>query len=184
VSPARLYLVRHGRPTATFAEAPDAGLDPDGAIQAEAVAGRLGPLGPLAIVSSPLRRARETAAPLERLWGRSALIDAAIAEIPLVGVSLARRGEWLRGVMASRWPDLPAELRSWRALVVEALAGIGQSTVLFTHYVAINVAVGHATGDDHLVVFAPDHCSVTVLEANSGALKLVERGAEAETRTL
>jgi broad specificity phosphatase PhoE len=182
VSRVLLYLVRHGRPTATFTEAADAGLDPGGIAQAEAVAHRLAPLGPLAIVSSPLRRTRETAAPLERLWGRPARVDTAVTEIPSPGESPAERGEWLRGVVTRRWAELPSELCRWRAAVLQTLLALAEPTVVFTHYVAINAAVGEAVGDDRVVVFAPAHCSVTVFEAEDGALRLLDRGAEAETQ--
>ena len=59
----RLYLVRHGRPTGGFAEVANPGLDDIGAAQAEAVAQELEMFGPLSIMTSPLQRARETAAP-------------------------------------------------------------------------------------------------------------------------
>jgi broad specificity phosphatase PhoE len=178
----RLYLVRHGRPAATFGEAEDAGLAPAGVAQAEAVAQRLARLGPLGLVTSPLRRTRETAAPLERRWGRSARVEPAVSEIPSRGMGLAERREWLRGLMAGRWTEAGPDLSRWREEVVAALLALGESTVVFTHYVAINVAVGHATGDDRVVVFAPDHCSVTMLETRGGGLGLVQRGAEAVTQ--
>lgn len=177
----RLYLIRHGRPTATFSEAHDAGLDAAGLAQAEAVAGRLAALGPLAIISSPLRRARETAAPLERRCGRPARVSPRVSEIPSPGLDLGARGEWLRGVMASRWRELPPELSRWREDVVAALLELTEPSAIFTHYIAINVAVGRATGDDRVVVFAPDHCSVTVLDADGSGLRLIDRGAEAPT---
>ena len=44
-----------------FAEVHDPGLDPVGFEQARDLAARLGPLGPLPLVTSPLRRTRETA---------------------------------------------------------------------------------------------------------------------------
>ena len=53
-------FVRHGRAAATFAEAADPGLDELGRKQAETVGANLASLGPLAIVSSPLKRAQET----------------------------------------------------------------------------------------------------------------------------
>ena len=180
----RLYVVRHARPAGTFVEARDPGLDATGLVQAEALAARLGPLGPLPIVTSPLRRTRETAAPLELRWRRAARVEPAVAEIPSCEDDLARRGEWLREVMAARWAGLPPDLRAWRAAVVDALLAMPQTSVVVSHYVAINVALGHATGDDRVLCFAPDHCSVTIIDAGNGALRLVERGAETATRVL
>jgi broad specificity phosphatase PhoE len=180
----RLYLVRHGRAAGTFAEARDPGLDPAGTAQAEAMAARLAPLGPLAIVASPLRRTRETAAPLERRWRLAARIEPAVAEIPSCEPGLAERGEWLRSVMARRWSEVSPDLRSWRRGVVEALCAITETSVVVSHYVAINVAVGEAIGDDRVVTFAPDNCSVTTVDVEHGSLRLVERGAEASTRVL
>ena len=76
----KLYLIRHGRPSAGFAEAMDPGLDEVGRSQAEAVAQELAPLGPLSLVTSPLRRARDTAMPFETLWKVSARIEPAEGE--------------------------------------------------------------------------------------------------------
>ena len=180
----RLYLVRHARPAGTFAEARDPGLDVTGLAQAAALAERLGPLGPLPIVTSPLRRTRETAAPLELRWRRAARVEPAVAEIPSCEDDLARRGEWLRGVMAGRWAEQAPDLQAWRTVVVDALLAMLETSVVVSHYVAINVALGHATGDDRVLCFAPDHCSVTIIDAANGTLSLVERGAEAATRVL
>jgi broad specificity phosphatase PhoE len=180
----RLYLVRHGRAAGTFAEARDPGLDPAGRAQAEAVAERLAPLGPLPVVASPLRRTRETAAPLERRWRRAARLEPRVAEIPSPVDDLAERGAWLRGVMAARWSELGSDLQGWRRQVLEALAAVAETSVVVSHHIAINVAVGRATGDDRVVAFAPDHCSVTIVEVADGMLRLVERGGEAATRVL
>ena len=48
----------------------------------------------------------------------------------------------------------------------------------------VHVAVGEATGDDRVVGFAPDNCSVTIVDVEDGSFRLVERGAEAATRVL
>jgi hypothetical protein len=47
--------------------------------------------------------------------------------------------------------------------------------------VAINAAVGAATGTDRIIVFTPDHCSRTVLDVDGDRLVLVELGAERRT---
>jgi broad specificity phosphatase PhoE len=180
----RLYLVRHGKAAASFSEARDPGLDEAGAAQAEAMAGRLAPLGPLPIVTSPLRRTRETAMPLERRWRFSARIEPAVGEIPSPTDDPAARGEWLRGVMAGAWSAQPDALRVWRRQVIDALLGVPRTTVVVTHFVAINVAVGCAEVDDRVVTFAPDNCSVTVLDVDDGHLRLVRRGVERATHVL
>ena len=180
----RLYLVRHGRPEATFSQAPDAGLDKTGRAQAEAVAERLAPLGPLPIVVSPLRRTRETAAPLERRWACSGRIEPAVGEIPSPMTDPEARGAWLRAIMTGRWSAVDPGLHAWRDAVIAGLVALPASSVVFSHSIAINVAVGEATADDRVTPFSPDHCSVTVIDVDAGALRLVERGAEAATRVL
>ena len=180
----RLYLIRHGKAAASFSEAPNPGLDATGLAQAEAMAERLAPLGPLPIVSSPLERARETAAPLERRWRFTARIEPAVGEIPSPMEDPPARGEWLRAVMASAWSAQPDELRTWRQRVLDALVALARPTVVISHFIAINVAIGFAEGDDRVVGFAPDHCSVTVLDVGDGGLRLVRRGIERATQVL
>jgi len=180
----RLYLVRHGKAAASFSEASNPGLDDTGAAQAEAMAERLAPLGPLPIVTSPLRRTRETAAPLERRWRFTARIEPAVGEIPSPMEAPAARGEWLRGVMAGAWSAQSEDLKLWRQDVADALLALQRPTVVVTHFVAINVAVGIAEGDDRVIGFTPDHCSVTVLDVEDGALRLVRRGARRATQVL
>ena len=96
----RLYLVRHGKASANWAVAADPGLDEIGRAEAEATAQELASKGPLPILSSPLARARETAAPLERLWEAHARIEPGVAEVPSPDVPLETRGEWLRALCA------------------------------------------------------------------------------------
>lgn len=176
----RLYLVRHGRAEAGFGEASDPGLDERGLKQAEVAAARLAPLGPLTVRTSPLKRARETAAPLAALWKKKAIVDEAVAEIPSPNMGLAERIEWLRGFMRGSWKEADAGLAEWREKVIVDITGIKADTVIFSHFIAINVAAGAALDDDRVVVFSPDNCSVTVFDVTGKTLSLVERGHEAE----
>ncbi len=174
----RLYMVRHGKAAAGFDHA-DPGLDALGRSQAEAVAKVLSPRGPLAILSSPLARTRETAQPLAALWKREPMIEEAVAEIPSFGLSVTERVPWLRAFMAGSWRGATPELAEWRETVINTLLAIGEDTVIFSHYVAINVAAGAAAGDDRVVCVSPENCSVWVFENEGGKLTLVEKGAEA-----
>ncbi|HET7334423.1 MAG TPA: histidine phosphatase family protein [Rhizomicrobium sp.] len=176
----KLYLVRHGKAEAGFGGAMDPGLDDLGRKQADAVANDLAPLGPLPILSSPLARTRQTAAPLAKLWNLDPVIEKAVAEIPSPDLSLDERVVWLRGLMGGSWNDASPELMAWRRGCIAALTAIDHDTVIFSHYVAINVAMGAATGNDNVVCFSPDNCSVTVLETDGETLSLIEKGREAQ----
>ncbi|HEX3674884.1 MAG TPA: histidine phosphatase family protein [Rhizomicrobium sp.] len=176
----RIYMVRHGRAAAGFGESMDPGLDELGRSQAEAVAEKLKALGPLPILSSPLARTQQTAVPLAKLWNATTGIEPAVAEIPSPkGMTLEGRVAWLRKLMAGSWRDASPELAAWREHCIGAVTGITQDTVIFSHYVAINVIAGAALGDDRVVVFSPDNCSVTVFETDGETLRLIEKGHEA-----
>ena len=55
---ALIYLIRHGQDATRLSDAIDPGLSDLGREQADAVAARMRAMGPLAIVSSPMARAR------------------------------------------------------------------------------------------------------------------------------
>lgn len=180
----KLYLVRHGRPSAGFGEAIDPGLDEIGREQAEAAAQALASIGPLSMLTSPLRRARETAAPLERLWKVTARVEPAVAELPTPSATPQERSAWLRMRLKGRWNELPMLHQQWREQVVATLVSLPTSTVITTHFIAINVAVGAALGDDRLICCEPDHCACTILEVKNGQLQLVALGRQRETQIL
>ena len=178
----RLYLIRHGEPAGTWTDSPDPGLSALGREQAKSVAERLRALGSLDIVTSPLRRAQETATPFAQMLGVSPTIASAVSEIPTPSkVALEDRGNWLRGVMAGKWSDAERPLQDWRAQVIEYLLRLPRDTAVFSHYVAINVAAGAARRDDRVTVFAPTHASITILDATPRGLEEVELGRAGET---
>ncbi|MEP7114207.1 MAG: histidine phosphatase family protein [Ilumatobacteraceae bacterium] len=178
----RLYLVRHGRASAGWDTDPDPGLDAIGQRQASDVAVRLAPLGPLPVLTSPLLRCRETAAPLALTWKIEPLVEPAVAEIPSpTDVAMGDRVDWLRVAMRGTWVDLGPRYVAYRDQVISSLVVLGADSVVFSHFVAINVAIGCAVDGDRLVVRSLDNCSVTVVEIVGGALQLVESGHEADT---
>ena len=175
---ARIYLVRHGEAAVHWTAAEDAELSTLGHEQAAAVAQTLGPRGPLSIFSSPLRRARATALPLETLWQRPAVVAAAVAEIPTQGVELAQRSEWLMALAERGWQQADAASQTWRRGVLDFIASIDTDAVVFTHFVAINAIVGAALEQDAVYLFRPANTSITVVETKNGRLRLIEQGAE------
>ncbi len=179
-----IVLVRHGRAEAGFGSHRDPGLDDVGHAQAEATAEQLAARFEEAvpIYSSPLKRAQETAAALARRWRSEVVLEPRVAEIPSPTEDLRERARWLQGVMAGKWTDLPPELLRWRQGLIDCVLGFETDTVVFCHFIAINVVVGAATGAEELIVFRPDNASVTVIRTDSRKLALITLGDEADTR--
>ena len=184
-----LYLIRHGCVADDSATPDDPELGAAGLEQARAVARDLRARlpQPLPILTSPMRRCRETAAPLAELWQLQPRVEPRMIEVPSPpGVA---RQAWLKQALASTWPVLeeqdPARrLANWREAVREAVLACRQDSVIFSHYVPINVIVGMALQRDRVVCFRPDNASVTVIETGPGGIRLVEQGREMATRVV
>lgn len=178
-----VVLVRHGRAAAAFDADADPGLDEAGRRQADQMASSLVLFGPLPLYSSPLRRCVETASALGGRWGLDPIVDPDVGEVASPTEDLAARGAWLRTFMQQRWTEQPPALVAWRDRVVEAVRRIGSEgdAVVVSHFIAINAVVSHATGDDRVVVFAPDNCSRTEVKVEDGRIEVVELGGQART---
>lgn len=179
-----IYLIRHGEPASGWGEpegSPDPGLTDLGHKQARAVGARLAALQgaekPTRLLTSPLRRCRQTAEPFAELSGLSPEVAPAVAEIPTpAGVVGPDRAPWLRTAMAGRWSEIDGiDGVAWRDGVVAALLQAGGAAV-FTHFVAINAAVSAATGADTVLAFRPAQGSITTLRIDGGHLKLEQLG--------
>lgn len=181
----RVWLVRHGEADAGWGDHQDPGLSPTGLEQAEALARSLAPLGPLPLVTSPMERCRQTAAPLAARWRTPVVVDPAVGEITAPGVDLADRPRWLSTLMAGSWGDAGERERAWRDAVVERISSTPSDTVIVTHFVLVNAVVGAATDDDRVLCVHPAHASVTVVERRGpGILEVVSRAEEARTDVL
>ena len=174
----RIVLVRHGEAAAGWTDDVDPGLSELGQQQARDVADRLLSLEPVPILTSPLRRCRETASPLADKWGITPIVTEGVGEIQAPDHDVASRGPWLREVMSKRWVDLPAAQQQWRANVLACLLEQRADCVIFTHFVAINVALGSAIADGRVVCRMVANCSTTILDSDGESLTLVEPPAE------
>ena len=173
---ARIYLVRHGE--ASGYDGADPALTELGHRQAQLVAQRLDEItvAPIDIVSSPLRRALDTAQPLADLWSKTPLVVDAVRELPSPGTQHERR-PWLRAALRSTFAELGDEQRRWRDGIVQSLVAHERDTAVFTHAVVISAVVGHMQRDDRVLGFLPANTSITVIDVVDRTLTLVERGA-------
>lgn len=188
-----VHMIRHGKPAATWGDAaadPDPGLDAEGRAQAEAAAAALLALPPserpVRVLSSPLRRCRETAQPLADALGVPVEIEPAVAEIPTPkALANAERGDWLRKSFQGRWDEIIGDLdyAEWARDVARAVVATPGAAV-FSHFVAINGAVSVARGDPRVRQFEPAHTAISKFEIKGEALTLVVTGRSSETQVL
>ena len=190
----RIYMIRHGKAAAGWDGDADPGLDDLGRQQARAVADKVQKIleAGAPVLSSPLQRCRETAIPLSQAWQTTPHIEPRVAEIPSPIEDLSARTVWLRRVMGGSWQELyddhessGHDFKAWYAGVVQALTqlneGSARDVVVFSHFIALNVAYCEATGGTDVVSFVPDNCSLSVFETDGQSLTLVSRGDEAKT---
>jgi len=182
-----IYLIRHGEAAASWDQDADPGLSELGMKQARQVVGEMASRlsAPLPILSSPMRRCRETAEPLAGLWKTDIRIEPRVIEVPSPVKDLKERHLWLRRILQLDWPsadETAPDLVGWRARMLESLCELRQDTIVFTHFIAINAMVSHARNDVRVTNFMPDNCSVTLLALEEGRLSVMETGREMETR--
>lgn len=173
-----LLLIRHARP---FHLVDESGADPDltdeGWVQAKRLAqsvggGRYGPVH--TIVSSPMRRARQTAEPLREVLGHGVVIDDRLAELDRgwkeYGITLdayPRRRDLVLDLNAGRMGANTFDPEEFRARVVGGIEGViagpaAQSRVaVVCHGGVINAYLSHVLGLARLVFVQPHYTSVT-----------------------
>ena len=191
-----LVLVRHALPVRVDATPDGAPADPGLAPRGREQAGRL--VAALAhdrvdgVYTSPSRRARETAVPLEQALRTRAEVDEGLAEfdsrdgsyVPVEELKAAGDPRWAalaRGDLYSAGVD-PVAFRARVVASVERIAARhpGGRVVLFSHAGAINAAAGAVLGQERTIWFAPDYCSLTRIAAardgRRGVVSLNETG--------
>lgn len=177
----KVYMVRHGRAAANFTSDRDPGLDDLGREQAIQAASVLAAHAPLALLSSPLKRAQETAAPLSEHLKQVVTIDSRVAEVPSHNIALEDRGAWLQTVMQGQWSEQSEALQQWRDHMAQCFMACSKDTAIFSHFVAINAMVSYATQRDEVLVCRPDNGSITLFEVQSSGITLIDRGSDATT---
>ena len=173
-----IYLIRHGQAAAGFGDSADPGLSRTGQEQAEQAADTLQAMPPMTIVSSPMARARETAAPLASAWRCTPVVDTRFSEIPTPEYIPVTRQEWIKDILSRGWDEMEPVLHVWREDLLTAIQSLKQDTVVFTHFIAINAIVGCALKDNRVMVFLPDNASITSVKTRGSSIALLQKGRE------
>lgn len=172
----QLLLVRHALPVRTRpGEGADPDLSPEGLEQARRLPGALRRFAISRLVSSPQRRAVQTAGPVAASLGVGVDVDERLAEydrglshyVPLEEVRAEGSPEWDR-MAAGQLPSMvdvaafTARIRAGLADIVAA-ADHRDTVALFSHGGVINVILHDVLGTPTPLSFPIDYASVTVL---------------------
>lgn len=187
-----LLLVRHGRPESGLIDPP---LNDEGIAQARRLAMALEGAGVTALISSDLRRARQTAdivgetvghasttLPGLREWGLPADAMEYVA-LELLDGDDPRSTAIAEGRFMDFVPDV-VDLAAFRATVVDAFDEIlannrtGRVAVV-CHGGTINAYVGHLAGIPDVFWFHPDYASVSRVERLPGGRVVIRSLNEA-----
>ncbi|MEU3341537.1 histidine phosphatase family protein [Streptomyces sp. NPDC002144] len=167
-----LLLIRHGLPRAGEY---DPGLSPQGTAQAERLAAWLAHEGLDALYTSPFQRARETAAPVERLTGLTATVLDDLREWDTDVTHPYTPPEQIRAddprslaLSEGRYEDFVPDL-DWNAFRARARRGMqtildahpGQRVAVVCHGGITNTYLATVLGLPRMFWFHPDYTSVS-----------------------
>jgi probable phosphoglycerate mutase len=186
-----LVLVRHAQPERIDEGEVEGPADPSlthrGRREAERLAAWLAHEQIDHVLASPLRRARETAAPLALALGLDVEIDdglteydaAATSYIPIEELRELKDERWL-ATIEGRWDDVGGEPpHVFQQRVVPAVERVidrfaGKKVVAVTHGGFINVYLAHIIGKtDTLLWFHPGYTSISRVHAQQGGPRSV-----------
>jgi broad specificity phosphatase PhoE len=177
-----LLLIRHAEPVRIAAgDVPgpaDPGLTARGAEQAARLAAWLTADGVDVIATSPLRRARETAAALADALDLEPIVVDGIAEydahsgeyIPIEELRALKDDRW-HATIEGRWADVGGvDPREFQQQVVPAIDDLiarnpGRTVAAFSHGGVVNVYLAHVLGIDRLLWFHPEYTSISRVHA-------------------
>jgi probable phosphoglycerate mutase len=189
-----LLLIRHALPIRVDEHDGTAGpanphLAPLGVQQAEALAGWLAAEHIDAIWSSPMLRARETAAPVSATLDLPITVDEGLSEFDREALSYIPIEE-LKASGDPRWYQVPERPEHFVATVVEAVERIvaahpGQRVAVICHGGVVNAYAGHVLGIEDPLFFLPAYTSINrILASATGPRSIKSLNETAHVRDL
>lgn len=188
-----LLLIRHALPVridgGSVAGPADPHLSDLGQVQAHALADWLADEHVDALWSSPMLRARETAAPVAERLGLDTTFDDGLAEFDRDADSYIPIEE-LKASGDPRWNEVPEQPEHFRVVVVEAVERVvaahpGQRVAIVCHGGVINAYAAHILRIDDPLFFLPTYTSINrVLAASTGQRSIASLNESAHLRGL
>tara|TARA_B100000989_G_scaffold60287_1_gene41342 strand:+ start:170 stop:733 length:564 start_codon:yes stop_codon:yes gene_type:complete len=115
-------------------------------------------------VSSPKLRAIQTSEYLTKKFNKELLIDNTFIEIPSDNIHLSKKKEWFNKLIKTKKDDLPDNIKKWRDDILTKTKSFSQNTIIFTHFMVMNLLVSEFKSKDTLMCFYPENTSILKIE--------------------
>jgi len=168
-----IYIVRHGEASTDWGGHQDPGLSLEGKSQAYICASGLAKFNSksLQILSSPRKRAFETAKPLGKLLNKPIRILESFNEIP--SHRAKKKLQWLRGIAKLHSSKLPNYLQRWKEQIMLELSMIDKDTIIFSHFMVINAIFNELNNSKQFVSIQPGYASIMHITKKENRLSYV-----------
>lgn len=163
-----IYLVRHGKTGYPWDPDLDCGLNQLGLLQAEELAKTISNETHIPIISSPLRRAQESAAILAKRWESPIIIDTRVGEIPFPQNCSIPPMDWLKEIMNDNWVNLDSNIIEWKKIVAKCIMEQDNDCIIFTHYLTIAAFVSEVKNILQVDSFQSSNCELIRVSIRRG----------------
>jgi broad specificity phosphatase PhoE len=180
----KIFIIRHGEAAKSWDQSPDPSLSDLGREQAIECFKNLNSkedLQEFNLISSPLSRAQETANPFKENLEKKVQIKEAFKEIPSPGISLLERKDWLQDIFKKELNELEKPQQIWQSEIISSIKELKNPSIIFSHFMVINIVASTLSKNKKIVSFYPDNCSIMELRKDKGELELISLGDELQT---
>ena len=168
----RIILIRHGEASLSWQNSRNPGLSDLGNMQARSVAEMIIGMNTenFSIISSPKKRALETARPLAYKTQKKITIDETFTEIPSENIPNAEKMSWLKEIFSTDNEDLPGNISEWKNNIIKKILNFSKPKIIFTHFVVINVIISFWKKKKFIYSCNPEYTSITNIITNDGII--------------
>ena len=90
--------------------------------------------------------------------------------------------EWLGNISSMPIEDLPLEVAVWRKEIITSLLLTKSNTVIFSHFMVMNVIASYARDEQRLLSFYPDYTSFIKIVLRNESIYTIEFDKEKKTK--
>tara|TARA_B100000965_G_C19495902_1_gene715208 strand:- start:9 stop:575 length:567 start_codon:yes stop_codon:yes gene_type:complete len=172
----KVILVRHGEAASTWdGDDRDPCLSSKGVDQASSINNFTKKIFSKGydFISSPKKRAIETLNHACKGINVDFVVNENFVEIPAEDIDSDIRFEWLKDISTRKIEMLPEDIKNWRERIITETLSLKNNSIIFCHFMVINVLVGYAIKKDQLLHFYPDNASINEIEIKGKEISVI-----------